>query len=275
LILLISIGQKDPGLYRLLTFLVGVQLIFLKGIGDNMKNVLVYITPNKCFDKERELLARIQIDNSLELGWKPEDILIVTNYDYEYNGVKSVYADVSNFCASRPRSIKTSIVPYLIDHGIVKPGEIYWDHDFDAYQMSPITDEELGLDGFDGGLTDYGWRPRWCMGSYFFKDTAKDVFQKARDIVFKDIEDETAFVELTQDPKIAKRFKRMNITYNFGMRNVEINWKIATQPIRVVHFHPWYRWVNTLDIFMYGKNPLGFPILNDRLKKLLVEHGVK
>ena len=42
--------------------------------------------------KEDELFRyfRCQIDNSINFGWKPEDICIVTNLDFEYRGVNIV-----------------------------------------------------------------------------------------------------------------------------------------------------------------------------------------
>ena len=55
-----------------------------------MKNLLIFISPAGGFPKEHEELTKMQIDNSLELGWKPEDILLVTNFDYEYRGIKAV-----------------------------------------------------------------------------------------------------------------------------------------------------------------------------------------
>ena len=50
-----------------------------------MKQLLIYIGPTDKFDDEHEVLTKIQIDNSLDLGWKKEDILLVTNFPYEYN----------------------------------------------------------------------------------------------------------------------------------------------------------------------------------------------
>jgi hypothetical protein len=52
-----------------------------------MKNLLIYISPEHKFLPEYDKLVRIQIDNSLELGWKKEDIMLVTNFIFEYNGV--------------------------------------------------------------------------------------------------------------------------------------------------------------------------------------------
>lgn len=249
-----------------------------------MKNLLVFISPTKAFTGEYGVLAKIQIDNSLDLGWKKEDIIFVTNFPWEYQGVKAIVVGDEHYCAVRPRSIKTAIVPFLIDEGIIEKGEIYWNHDFDAYQLNAFEESELELDDFDAGLTDYGWKERWCMGSFFVKSSSKDIFEKAKDIIYKNIEDETALVELTTTNKsINSRCKRLNITYNFGMRYVESNWKKAKKPLRIVHFHPRYkiiylepyRWEWTWDVFVEGKNGLNRPLINKRLLKIFNKHGIK
>ncbi|QQG47703.1 MAG: hypothetical protein HY044_01275 [Candidatus Woesebacteria bacterium] len=241
---------------------------------ENLKNLLVFISPQKKFGDPYVTEFRLQVDNSLDLGWKPKDILVVTNFSWEYNGVKAIIVPDEHFCAVRPRSIKTAIIPFLIDEKIVEKGKIYWNHDSDAIQNSSITEKELELDNIDCGLTDYGWRPRWCMGSFFFKDNSKDIFVKTRPEIFKDIEDETVMMELTQDPAISERCKRLNVTYNFGMRNVESNYERAIKPIRIVHFHPFSRRLPTLDIFMYGKNGLNMPLMSERLIKIFKYHGI-
>ena len=236
-----------------------------------MKNLLVYISPTHYFDKERETLARVQIDNSLDLGWKTDDIILVTNYPYEYNGVKALQVGDEHWYADRPRSIKTAIIPYLSEQGIIKDGYVYWNHDFDAYQLNPF---DLRLH-CEVGLTDYGWRDRWCMGSFFFKRYSVDIFALAKEIIYGNVEDERAMLDLTRKPEVDARCCRLNITYNFGMRHVEENYARAQKPIKVVHFHPWYPLVRTLDIFMYGKNGLNMPLINDRLKSILNQHGIK
>lgn len=241
----------------------------------NLKILLVYISPSKAFSEECSLLAKIQVDNSLSLGRQKEDLVFITNYPWEYNGVKAVVVGDEHYCAVRPRSIKTAIVPFLISAGIVEEGKTYWNHDFDAYENSYIDANELGLESVDIGLTDYGWRDRWCLGSFFLKKSSQDILAKAKPIIYQDIEDETAMMQLTQDEAIARRCKRLNVTYNFGMRNVESNWERATQPVRVVHFHPHETRVPALDIFMYGKNGLNMPLISKRLTDVLNYHGIK
>lgn len=249
-----------------------------------MKNLIVYIHPAKKLIKDYGVLAKIQIDNSLGLGWKKEDIIFVTNFPWEYNGVKAIVVGTEHYCAVRPRSIKTAIVPFLIEAGIIEKGKIYWNHDFDAYQLNFIDEAELGLDDVDAGLTDYGWKQRWCMGSFFVKSSSKDIFEKALEIIYKNIEDERVMVDLTGNPTIGKRCKRLNITYNFGMRYVESNWEKAIKPLRIVHFHPRYKivypepnyyWVWTWDVFVNGKNSLNMPLIDKRLLKIFNNHGIK
>lgn len=249
----------------------------------NLKNLIVYIHPDKTFVRDYAVLAKVQIDNSLSLGWKKNDILFVTNYSWQYNGVKTIVVGSEHYYAQRPRSIKTAIIPFLIDEGIIEKGKIYWNHDFDAYQLNLMDDAELGLEDVDAGLTDYGWKQRWCMGSFFVKKGSKDIFEKAKEIIYKNIEDETAMVDLTTNPAISKRCKRLNITYNFGMRYVEENWERAIKPLRIVHFHPRYkiiylepyRWEWTWDVFVQGKNGLNMPLIDKRLLKIFNNHGIK
>lgn len=240
-----------------------------------MKNLLVYIRLTKDFAGDAQLSSKIQVDNSLDLGWRKQDIIVVTNFPWKYNGVKSIVVSDEHWYDRRPRSIKTTIIPFLIEQGIIEKGKLYWNHDFDAYQNAKFDETELGLEGIDAGLTDYGWRDRWCLGSYFVKSSSKDIFEKAKQIIYRDIEDETAMMELTQDPEIAKRCKRLNVTYNFGMRNVESNYKKAKKPVRALHFHPYDRGAQPLEVFMHGKNGLNKPLMSKRLVKIFHHHGIK
>ncbi len=253
-----------------------------------MKNLLVYINPLKHFDadgkkyRHNSTLVKIQIDNSLDLGWKKEDILLITNFPYEYNGVKAVVLDDSLYCPFRPLSTKTLTVAYLLEKGMVDKGQLYWVHDFDAYQLHSFNELELRLGKACVALTDYGWSPKWCMGSYFFNSSAKDLFGSIKDAIYEyKAEDERALAALTKDDtnNITRSIKKINITYNFGMRNVASNYEIAEKPLKVLHFHPYYKDNRlpdtTLNCFMYGKNELNMTLMNERLIKIFNDHGVK
>ena len=244
-----------------------------------MKHLFVWYSPTCDVPEETQKLFDLQVDNSLELGWKPEDILPITNKPYEYRGVKSLVVDNSAYCDFRPGSTKTTTVAWMLEQGLVNPGEIYWAHDPDCFQVNVITEEELGMENADVAFTTYGWSPKWCMGSFFFKDTAKDIFKWIRDTIYEiHNEDERALVKLTKENfnNINSRIKPLNITYQIGMRNIESNYEKADKPIRAVHFRPYYNGKRELlEKFMYGKNRLGFPIMTERLINLFHKYGIK
>ncbi len=240
-----------------------------------MKHLLVFLSPTNTFSWIYEQCTKIQIDNSISLGYKREDIILVTNFPWEYNGVKAAVVGGEHYVAVRPRSIKTTIIPHLVDQKIIEKGKIYWNHDVDAFEVNRIDARSLGLAKFDVGLTDYGWRERWCLGSFFIKSTSRDIFEKARKLIYKDLEDETAMMQLTQKPSIAKRIKRLNITYNFGMRHIGSNWGKADKPLRVVHFQPYSKRMPTLNMFMYGDNEIREPLMDRRLRKIFKFHRIK
>lgn len=249
-----------------------------------MKNLLTFVAPEKHFIGSYENLMRFQIDNSYDLGWRKDDIIVMTNFEYEYNGIKSIVIGDEGFCSvkNRPCSTKTTVVSYLLENGLLKDDEIYWAHDLECYQNYLIEDSELGLDDYDVGFTTYGWSEKWCLGSYFFKLSSKNIFKAITDTIYEiQNEDERALVKLTRENKdnINDRIKKLNITYQIGMRNVEHNYDLATKPLKVVHFFPYYMDKNMPDIplntFMYGKNKLGIPLMSERLIKLFRSYGIQ
>lgn len=203
-----------------------------------MKNLIVFISPEKKFTPECDILVRIQLENCARLGWKPEDVLLVTNFPFEYSGYKATLTKDEHFCGVRPRSIKTSIIKDLVDEGIIEDGHIYWNHDLDAFQVNVICEKGLELDNYDVGLTDYGWKSRLCMGSYFLKASSADIFALTKEPIFSNIEDEDVMADVLKSPDIARRCKMMNITYNIGQRKVAENIDKADKPLKVFHFHP-------------------------------------
>lgn len=250
-----------------------------------MKLVLLNVNPQKKFNKEKTSLIKIQIDNCIELGWDVNDIVLATNFPYEYRGVKSTLVADDNYCGidDSRYAFKVSthifVISELLERGLIEKGMLYWYHDIDAYQEVPITEEELGLDGKDLGLTDYGWSTKWNLGSIFFKESAKDIIWLLRDTIANEkIPDERAMRMLVGQGKVDKRrYKKLNITYNFGMRKIPIMWEMAEKPLKVIHFHPMYKDPDmpetTMNIFRYGKNELGIPLMSKRLMKLFDIHG--
>jgi hypothetical protein len=265
-----------------------------------MKNLLIYISSDKKFDEETDLLVKIQIDNSLDLGWKREDIMLVTNFPYEYNGISAIVVPDELYCTFYRYISKINVIVYLFEQGKIDKDEIYWFHDFDAYENNKIDENEIReeIKSVDAGFAKYGTTAgRLNCGSFFFKDSAGDIFRWMKEIVYSNSKkwegipvnpgdfkteyrrysEEIALEELTfrnaYDSK--SRIKQIDYTYNFGMRNVRSNYYFALKPIRVLHFHPHNPLINTLDIAMYGNNRIHQPLMTDRLIKIFNDHGIK
>lgn len=242
---------------------------------ENLKNLMMYLRPERKLPYWQEVEARIQIDNSLRMGWEPKDILFITNFPFEYQGIKTLVLGNEHYCQVMPRSTNTVLLPYLAEQGILEDGCVYWLHDIDAFQQEPITVHELGMKKVDVAMTTYGWSPKWNLGSYFFRKAAVPMFTWVKQVVYdQELEDERAFRALVKANfnGIRKMFKTLNITYNFGMRNVEYNYSIADLPIKVVHFHP--DRYKVLQRFMHGNNGLGRPLMTPGLIEVFKQHGV-
>lgn len=243
-----------------------------------MKNLLVYLNPREGFDEETQMTAKIQIDNSLDLGWKREDIMMVTNFDYEYNGVRAVVIDGSACCEIRLHSTKTTAIHYLFEHKMIGDG-LYWVHDFDAFQSVPITEDEIDLGTKDMGLSDYGRLPKWSTGSIFFKKTAADIFKLSKETIYRRrTDEERSLHRLTENNEdIRSRVKKMNLSYNFQINNLKLYYPEALKPLRVVHFHPTevkQQRTNALDFFIRGKNEINEVLISERLKKIFAKYGI-
>lgn len=280
-----------------------------------MKNLLLYINPRRDFGLEEKVTAKIQIDNSLDLGWKKEDILLFTNFPYEYNGVKATIISDEGFFEADPAMSKTNVIINLLVKRLIgktdnkEKKELYWFHDFDVFQNSPILESEIELELGTAqlGLTDKGRMPRWNFGTLFFKGDVEDLFSRTMEIAYKyDTTDEAALMVLytnnllwatEAEPEVTigdrivpanipgmenadKRIKKINITYNFRMWNIRSTYKMAIKPIRAFQFHPFADILfnsdlNELGFFMYGRNKINTVLMSDRLIKIFHKHGVR
>lgn len=249
-----------------------------------MKNLLIYTGPDKKFSEEDAILAKIQIDNSLDLGWKREDIIIATDFPFEHNGVKSIAVPDGLFYDFDNNANKLPVVLYLINQKVIVPGQLYWCHDFDAYELNKIDEGDLELENFDLGLVHYFYKPEWQFSSFFFKTSAKDVFtlldKTIRQKPHSSRNNEKVLTKLIKDGAIdPKRYKKLNVTYGITKRSLATVYREATKPLQVLHFRPSDRDIlmpdTALNMFMYGKNRLKMPLMSDRLIRIFNHHGIK
>lgn len=198
-----------------------------------MKNLLIYIGPEPKFSSEHGELTKIQIDNSLDLGWTPEDILLVTDFPYEYRGVKAYVVSGNFWALDGNRSTKILVINQLFNDGIIKEGEVYWFHDHDAFQLEPFKTPQVKIAAF----TDHGWWKTWNAGSFFFTSKAKDLFEQIyTTMLANNSNEQNALTHLWETGAVEKTL--LNITYNIGIYHLYSNIKMADKPLLVFHFHP-------------------------------------
>ena len=267
-----------------------------------MKHLLIYINPKKEFDTETEVTARIQIENILELGYPKEDILLITNFPYEFMGVKSTIAPDSYCYTSSPTNTKFwAIANMFIDNMI--GDDLYWAHDFDCFQLEYISDQEIldEMNGGDIGICDYGATEKYSCGSVFFNKAAADIFIINRSVMelYKTGEEKSLtslvynnliwIIGGVANPQyktipgpfscfsyIKNRIKRINFTYNFWNNNLKRRCKETKFPLRTVHFDPFYKLANgkTKFDYMSGENNLGVDFVGERLTKIFNKYGI-
>lgn len=207
-----------------------------------MKNIYFYIYPEKKFEPIYIHMSMSQIDNSLELGWKPEDIIVVTNFPWEYKGVKSLVVDdelnVNTTSHGTSLSNKPKVITYLIENDLVD--NVNWFHDWDIFQLSPL---DLSFLDRDIGLADYSYKPRIQLGSIFFKPRSLDVFHWITDGIenLKQAEEETVNTLVSQNfNNINDRIQKLDASYNVGMINLQTTLESAPRPLKIAHFPPYH-----------------------------------
>lgn len=236
-----------------------------------MKNLLIFLNPSHEFDDEGKRLVKIQIDNSLDLGWKREDILLVTNFPYEFNGVKALEVPDNIYCDYWKQMSKINAILYLFYLGLIN--DTFWFHDMEAFQVQPL-DFTLTK---DLALTDYGYMKKWQTGILFFNQNSRDTIQLIHDRAYElQTDEERALDDLTKDNKLKDKLEILNITHNFpgsihALRHFEEVYNKAEKPIKVVHFHP-DRFKGKFFRVMMGLNPLGVKIMTDRLINLFKKY---
>lgn len=241
-----------------------------------MKNLMIYINPAKEFEKRNCLgEVKIQIENSFSLGWKKEDMVLVTNFEFEHQGFKAKVVPDNLWCDYWKQMSKMNALIHMFESNMIGD-DLYWFHDIDAFQTVPIS---LDLKK-DAGFTGYGYMDKMNTGSFFFKRVSYDLMRTIRDRAYElRTDEERSFEDLIRHNtgNIRSRFELLNITYNFpGSRNGEKNFKLVYDrselPVKVLHFHP-FRHGGRYYRLMNGENALNISLVPKRLSDIFKKYG--
>ncbi len=226
-----------------------------------MKN---FIIANKSKNKRYkfdniEVLIKAQIENSLELGWKVEDIIFLANFKYEFMGVKSIKIDLNKECLTGSKMFG---MKYLFDNDIVD--DIIWAHDLDAWQNVPFYCPDFK----EVGITCYS-TSKYNGGSIFWKKSAKDIVYRIIDEIGKNKEnkEEPTLNRILKSKEYKRRVTNINNTFNVGCSGYVKRWDRSIKPIRVCHFHPYNR--TAWETHALDRNGIDNKGVSDRLERIL------
>lgn len=260
-----------------------------------MKNLMIYISPTGSFnnprhdlsDNDGEMLIKVQLENSLGLGWDKNDIMLVTNFPYKFKGIRAFNLKDVDFFDRKPQVSKINAIVKLFESGRIHKNTTYWFHDLDAFQLQKITSDEINIDEDEVAVTDFGGakhfrgKDRFSGGVFFFKSGSYDIFLAIKKLCYElQIDEEEALgIICEQDTRLAKRIKKVDNAYNFIGYNLEILYQKVNKPIKVVHFHPrvgkkrleGIGKTNSL-LFFEGNNPIRTPLLTKKFTKILKKH---
>ncbi|MDP6525648.1 MAG: hypothetical protein QGH15_15640 [Kiritimatiellia bacterium] len=205
-----------------------------------------------------------QVENSLELGWAPRDVIIATSFPFNHMGVNNTLLnfadnDINASCNKVLGAVE------LLEKGII--GEA-WMHDLDAWQMTPFGMPEIKA----LGMVPYLGGKRLNSGSVFLNEKAlpvlRAVLATARRAFLDDgetIPDETAFRRSGRI--VNENTTRLNTTFNVGRTGFAKRYTRATKPVKVVHAH--FEKEKNWKRFVLGKNPLHTRVVDERLERIL------
>ncbi len=240
---------------------------------ENLKLMLVYTSPTKKFNGETETLVKLQIDNSLALGWK--DIILYTNFPYEYKGiVAQIVPDI--FCDFDPTANKTLVIDYLYKNDLLAGS--YWYHDFDVFQNEAFSGNEVKLEDDGLGVCSYIYKDEYNFGSFFFDERSKGIFSLLSKRIFDRARprvDEKTLTKLVNFEGL--KITKLNPRFNMTRRNMKLVYSRCKKPVIGLHFHP-----NEIDYksvypdkvhFLTANNRTGIKFASDRLVDLFKSYG--
>lgn len=239
-----------------------------------MKILYVYTSPKHQFGEEAAKLMQIQIDNNLELGREPEDILLYTNFAYEYRGVHTIQIpDI--YTAFDPTSNKIPALVYLLERQRLPADDLYWYHDCDVYECERFDPPDVKL----FACARYAYKHDWQCGSFFFRVTDDlTAFMRRWNEEIEFIPTWSEYAKTRTDEKALKSLvlrgilpvEELNHRYNHVFKYADWTYDRAVKPILASHFHPE---PDSMARMVRGENKHKHPFVPERLARLLRQYG--
>lgn len=226
-----------------------------------MKNLIVANAPNDGVQKKLQVEVSAQLENTLNLGWKVEDIILVTNFDFEFMGIRAQNKQLHKGCWT---GSKMFAVQQAFRDGV---NDVIWAHDLDCWQTAFFECPEFK----DVGISTYS-NSKFNGGSVFWRPSAVDIIDKVVNIIVNDsLRKEEPTINGTLKSKEYKdRVTVLNNTFNVGCSGYRERYNRSDKPVKVCHFHPCNRcaW----DTHVRDRNRMGVSAVSDKLMNLMLKY---
>ena len=226
-----------------------------------MKNLIIAnLSSNKRYKSDKiESLINAQIENSIELGWNPENIILISNFKYKFKNVKSIKVKLNKDCLTGSKMFG---LKFLFDNNLIE--DIVWAHDLDAWQNIKFDCPDFK----DIGITCYS-NEKYNGGSIFIRKTSKDIIYEIIEKINKNNEEkeEPILNKILKSEQYKNRVTKINRTFNLGCSGYVVRWSKSTKPIKVCHFHPYN--TTAWETHALDRNGIGEKGISDRLERLL------
>lgn len=199
-----------------------------------MKNIIIYNKINidkfggRRNDHVIENYLKAQIENSLYYKWDIKDIIVATNFPFEYMGIKNL--NLNDICEFSGFNNKWFGIREIFKNHFK---EDCWLHDYDNWQIN-----ELKFPTFDGNIAGctYVFTEEWNTASLFLKkdceiylDYVFDFLNINNKIQFDS--DENAIAIIRRVDEVKNAFCTIDNKYNIGLTKLEHRYNAATKPV--------------------------------------------
>lgn len=199
-----------------------------------MKNIVIYNKINNYSgggqknDYIIENYLKAQVENSLNFGWDPKDIIIATNFNFEHKGVKNL--ELFDICYSSGYNNKWYGIKEIFEKHFQ---DDCWLHDYDNWQTS-----EINFPNFNGEIAGciYVYTKEWNTASMFFKKSSNNIIEYIYDFLKLNEKipfngDESALSIIRQIDEVKNYLTTINNKYNVGLTKFEYRYEVAEKPI--------------------------------------------
>lgn len=229
--------------------------LMVANIGHNSKSSLELYVP----------IINAQIENSLDLGCKPEHIFILSNQDfiYEIDGrqIRSIVIELNKECLTGSKMFGVQWFMKTYAH-LLDPQTVIFAHDLDAWQNVPFTVPDFK----DAGITTYS-NSKLNGGVVFWRLTSKDIVDEIVDCLNDGQDKEEPTINKLFTTKYKDRITIIDQSFNVGCSGFVKRAQRAEQPIKISHFHPYNRiaW----ETHRLDRNGVGIVSIDPRLENIL------